>query len=98
MKYSIKLNNLSVVRLHFSARGFFPHIGTNKITDFVDKMHENSYNTIWNQKSKKELLWPLPGMHIITKEYLKSFYFNKVKRTTAWPIAVFVNIYIDFVT
>ena len=61
-------------------------------------MHEYSYNTIGNQKSKKELLWPLPGMQIITTEYLKSFYLNMVKRTTSWQIVVFVNIYIDFVT
>ena len=35
---------------------------------------------------------------INTSAYLKSCYLILVKRTTSWQIAVFVNIYIDFVT
>ena len=67
-----------------------------KYDKFVDKMHKNSYKTIDSEIFKKELLWPLPGMHMNTSEYLKSFYVIMVKRTTFWKIAVFFNIYIDF--
>ena len=59
---------------------------TDLLTSFVD--------TIDRHKSKKELLWPLPGMYMNTSEYSKSFYFILVIRTTSWKIAVFVNIYI----
>ena len=61
---------------------------TNLLTFFL-----NSYNTIDRHKSKKELLWPLPGMYMNTSEYSKSFYFILRKRATSWQIAVFVNIY-----
>ena len=47
-----------------------------------------------NQKSEKELLWPLPGMHIKTSVYLKISYIILVKMTFSWQIAVFVDIYI----
>ena len=70
----------------------------NKMTDLLTKNMNIAVTQSETKNLKNELLWPLPGMHIITKEYLKLFYFNKVKRTTAWPVAVFVNIYIDFVT
>ena len=47
----------------------------------------------------KELTtWPLPGMHMNTSEYLKSFYSILFKKTTSWQIADFVNIYIVSVT
>ena len=46
----------------------------------------------------KELLWPLPGMHMNTSKYIKSIYLILVKRTTSWQIAVFLDFNIDFVT
>ena len=68
------------------------------MTDLLTKCIKIAITKSTAKNLKKELLCPLPGMHMNTSEYLKSFYFILVKRTTSWQIAVFVDIYIDFVT
>ena len=68
------------------------------MTDLLKKCIKTAITQSEPPNMKKELLWPLPGMQINTSEYLKSFYSTHVERTTSWQIAVFVDIYIDFVT
>ena len=73
-------------------------VGTKKLTDLLRSFIKIAITQLTGTNLKKELLWPLPGMYMNTSEYSKSFYFILLKRTTSWQIAVFVNIYIDFVT
>ena len=74
-------------------------VGTKKLTDLLTSFIKIAISQLSGTNLKKELLlWPLPGMYMNTSEYSKSFYFIMLKRTTSWQIAVFVNIYIDFVT
>ena len=73
-------------------------VGTKKMTDLLTSYIKIALSQLTGTNLKKELLWPLPGMHMNPSQYSKSFYFILLIRTTSWQIAVFVNIYIDFVT
>ena len=71
---------------------------TKNMADLLTKCIKIAIKHQTAKNLKKELLWPLPGMHMNTSEYLKSFFFILVKRTTSWQIGAIVNIYIYFVT
>ena len=69
-----------------------------KLTNLLTSFIKIAIIQLTSTNLKKELLWPLPGMHMNTSEYSKSFYFILVQWTTSWQIAFFVNINIDVLT
>ena len=70
-------------------------VGTKKLTDLLTSFIKIALIQLTGTNLKKELLWPLPGIYKNPSEYSNSFYFILLKRL---QIAVFVNIYTDFVT
>ena len=73
-------------------------VGKKKISDLLTSFIKIAISQLTGINLKREFLWQLPGMYMNTSEYSKLFYYILLKRTTSWQIAVFVNIYIDFVT
>ena len=73
-------------------------VGKKNVTALLTKCIKIAVTKSSAKTLKQELLWPLPGMHMNTSEYSKSFYFILVKRTSSWQIAVFLDFNIDFVT
>ena len=73
-------------------------LDTKKMTDLLTSYIKIAISQLTGTNLKKEPLWPLPGIYMNTSEYSKSFYLILLKRTTPWQIAVFVTIYIDFIT
>jgi len=72
-------------------------VGTKKMTDLLTNCIKIAIIQSAGKIIKIEILWQLPGMNMNTSKYSNSLYLILLKRTTYRQIAVFVNIYKDFV-
>ena len=74
-------------------------VGTNKLTDLLTSFIKIAISQFKGTNLKKHFCGHYLGWDVYEHtEYSKSFYFILLKRTTSWQIALFVNIYIAFVT